>query len=77
MSENGLFSSTILPCSVALNDVEDNMIDSVKVGMENRVILSAMAVTQHDRCHQLILYCTELPVVEVGFEKREHVLCCC
>ena len=38
MSENGLFSSTILDCSVALNDVENNMIDSVKVGlnMENR-----------------------------------------
>ena len=29
MSENVLFSSTILDCSVALNDVEDNMMDSV------------------------------------------------
>ena len=27
MSENGLFSSTKLDCSVALNDVEDNMMD--------------------------------------------------
>ena len=34
MSENGLFSSTILDCSVALKDVEDNMIDSVKVGLK-------------------------------------------
>ena len=33
MSENGLFSSTILDCSVALND-EDNMVDSVKVGLK-------------------------------------------
>ena len=51
MSENGLFSSTILNCSVALNDVEDNTINSVKVGlkyMENRVILSAMVVAQHE-----------------------------
>ena len=38
MSENGLFSSNILDCSVALNNIENNMIDSVKVGlnMENR-----------------------------------------
>ena len=34
MSENGLFSSTILDCSVALNGFEDNMIDSVKVGLK-------------------------------------------
>ena len=36
MSENGLFSSTILDCSVALNDVEDNniMMDAVKVGLK-------------------------------------------
>ena len=35
MSENGLFSSTILDCFVALNDVEDNlMMDSVKVGLK-------------------------------------------
>ena len=27
MSEKVLFSSTILDCSVALNDVEDNMMD--------------------------------------------------
>ena len=32
---NGLFSGTILDCSVALNDVEDNiMMDSVKVGLK-------------------------------------------
>ena len=37
MSENGLFSSIILGCSVALNDVGDNniiMMDSVKVGLK-------------------------------------------
>ena len=34
MSENGLSSSTILDCSVAFNDVEDNMMDSVKVGLK-------------------------------------------
>ena len=31
---NGLISSTILDCSVALNDIEDNMMDSVKVGLK-------------------------------------------
>ena len=30
MWENGLFSSTILDCSAALNDVEDNMIFETK-----------------------------------------------
>ena len=34
MSENGLSSSTILDCSVTLNDVEDNMMDSLKVGLK-------------------------------------------
>ena len=34
MPENGLFSGTILDCSVTLNDVEDKMIDSVKVGLK-------------------------------------------
>ena len=34
MSEHGLFSSTVLDCSVALDDVEDNMMDSVKVGLK-------------------------------------------
>ena len=34
MSENGLFSSTILDCSLALSDVEGNMMDSVKVGLK-------------------------------------------
>ena len=34
MSENRLFSSTILHCSVALNNVEDNMMDSVIVGLK-------------------------------------------
>ena len=31
MSENGFFSRTILDCSVALNDVENNMMDSANV----------------------------------------------
>ena len=35
MSENGLFSTTILDGSVALSDVEDNMMGSVKVGLKN------------------------------------------
>ena len=51
MSENGLFSSTILACSVALNDVEDSIMASVKVGFkygEHSVILPAMVATQHD-----------------------------
>ena len=34
MSESGLFSSTIFDCSVALNDVEDSMMDSVEVGLK-------------------------------------------
>ena len=34
MSENGLLSSTILDCSVVLDDVDDNMMDSVKVGLK-------------------------------------------
>ena len=35
MSENGLFSSARLDCSVALSDVEDSMMDSVKVGLKD------------------------------------------
>ena len=34
MSENELFSSAIRDRSVALNDVEDNRMDSVKVGLK-------------------------------------------
>ena len=49
MSENGLISSTILDCSVALNDVEDNMMDSVKVGLK----YGELCYTLGDSCNMI------------------------
>ena len=48
MSENGLSSSTILDCSVAVNDVADNMMDSVKVGLK----YGELCYTLSDGCNK-------------------------
>ena len=59
MSENGLFLSTIPDCSVALNDVKDNMMDSVKVGLK----YGEPCYTLSDGCNTTLLMALAHPLV--------------